>query len=503
MLTTFQLQKYSDTELFQMLEEFTFEELVRLRWGIQWRSTARVKQLPPLDFTEGIRPYWGLRSGRGFGKTLTAAQWLGMEQWDHPGELAAVIAPTHDDVRYTCFEGPTGLVEVIPATFIEDHIKSPPSLRLINGSLIRGFAADTPNRLRGPQYHRAWCEEIAAWQYPKEAWSNIEFGLRLGDKPQLVWTSTPKPTPFMRDRDRDKRAVVVTGSTYENRENLTDIFYENVAKYEGTAIGKQEIHGEILDPEEAGFVKRSQWRLWPARKPLPKFKFLIYSFDTAFTEQTFDKKEQKNDPSAASVWGLFEYDKKLHVILLDCWEEWYGFPKLVEVVKKEKERTYGDADEPLIKPFIRGPQRPRHQGRKPDVLLVEAKASGVSLCQQLAHEHIFAELYNPGQLDKLSRLHVVSPLFAHGRVWVGESDRMSGQPAFWAEQLLSQVCTYVGEGSVEHDDLLDTTTQALRFFMDKFQMGPFTVKIDPVELARKQAAARQASKKSQRNPYDE
>jgi phage terminase large subunit-like protein len=503
-LQTLDLEKLTEAELEQVLDDFNVDELLRLKWGIEWKSTARSKQLPPAEFLSGKKPYWGLRSGRGFGKTLTAAQHVGQWAVDNPGSIIHVIAPTYDDTRYVCFEGPTGLYSVIPPEFIADSNKSLPSITLTNGTIIRGFAADTPNRLRGPQCHAAWCEEIASWRYPKETWSNIEFGLRLGDSPWLIWTSTPRPTPFMRERDKDPRAVVVTGSTYENAENLTPIFYENVAKYEGTTIGRQELHGEILDPEEAGFIKRSKWRLWPAAKPLPKFLFIIYSFDTAFTEETYDKKTQERDPTAASVWGLFDHDKKKHVMLLDCWEDRLGFPDLVDRVKKERDWSYGDSEEPILKPKLPDiRQRPRHQGRRPDLLLVEDKGSGISLRQQLARENLLTESYNPGQLDKLSRLHLVSPMFAHGRVWTIESKKLAGHPKPKFDPLITQVCTYVGEGSLEHDDLMDTTTQALRVFMDKFPIGPFTVKIDPLEVAKQKAMAARISQKSRRNPYAE
>lgn len=302
----------------------------------------------------------------------------------------------------------------------------------------------------------------------------------------------------MKDRVSDPRAIVVSGSTYENRKNLTRIFYDNVAKYEGTTIGRQELLGELIDPEEAGFVKRSQWKLWPADRKLPKFEFLIYSLDTAFTEKTWDKKEQKADPTACTVWGLFQWEKKLNVLLLDAWEDYLGFPALIAKVKNDKDKTYGDIDEPLIKPYVRGPQRPKHSGRKADLLLIEEKGSGISLRQSLALENIFTQSYNPGQLDKLSRLHIVSPLFAHGRVWAVESNRMRGTPRNWAEPVVSQVCTYVGDGSIEHDDLLDTTTQALRVLMDKY-FPAFTVKVDKEEEEKR--AAKRLAAKSRGNPY--
>lgn len=496
------LKKVSDSivKLRLKLENLTDFDLRLLLWKLQWKAQARKKQIEP----DGKWFTWGIRSGRGFGKTLSGAQWIGQAGAADPGSINFVVAPTFDDVRYICFEGPTGLLSVIPPEFIAAHNKNLPSITLTNGTYFRGFSADTPDRLRGPQCHRVWCEEIASWLYPEEALSNIEFGLRLGKNPQMLWTGTPRPTKFMKMLSEDAKSVVVLGSSYENRENLTDRFYDNIAKYEGTAIGRQEIYGELLDPEEGGFVKRSQIRLWPASTPLPKFKFLVLSLDTAFTDETFDKKKQKTDPTAGSVWGLFDFEKKLNVMLLDAWEDKLGFPQLVTRVKREKEKTYGDADEPkitapLINKYGEDTGKKIHHGRKPDLIIIEDKGSGISLRQSLAVENILTHPYNPGRLDKLSRLHLVSPLFAHSRVWAPESNKFRGRPISRFDTLISQVCTFVGEGSIENDDLLDTTTQALRFFIDKY-FGAFTFKVDADAMQRMKAV--QDEKRRKRiNPY--
>jgi len=489
---------------------FTEEELHFLRWRMLWKSMARQKQLPPKEFESFVKAIWGIRSGRGFGKTLCAANWIGGGACSVPG-LYAVVAPTHDDVRYTCFEGPTGLYSVIPPILVADTNSSLPSLTLWNGSFIRGFAGDTPERLRGPQHHAAWCDEIASWKYPQDAWDNLWFGLRLGEHPQVIWTGTPKPTPFMRRLVTDPNSVTVVGSTYENRANLTKSFFQNVAKYEGTKVGRQELWGEILDPEEEGIVRRSWWNLWPNKKPLPKFQVIIMSLDTAMSEKQHDKKRQENDPSACSVWGLFETKVKgkkvpeKHIMLLDAWEEWLAFPELVTRVKRERKLTYGDADEPMMRPVgIRGKQKPRHQGKKIDIVLIEAKASGLSLMQSLNAEGILTEGYNPGNADKLTRLHLASPMWSHRRVWAIESDSIKGEPKTYMDPLITQVCSYIGQGSIERDDLLDTATQAVRVFMDKF-IGPLTIKIDPLEQKRQRArVAAEKAKKTLKgsNPYD-
>lgn len=485
----------------QQLEQLSLEELSLLKWRMSWRKQARRKQLPPEDHSWN---FFGIQSGRGWGKTKSASNWLGINACLDPASYNFVVAPTHEDLMKYCFNGPTGLLNVIPQRLILDWKISPyPILTVWTGaepSLIMGFSAEKPNRLRGPQCNRAWCDEIAAWRYPEEAWSNLEFGLRLGEFPQIFWTGTPKPKPFIRKLVKLPKSLVVHGSTYENRANLPEATFANIAKYEGTVIGRQEIHGELIDPEEAGFVKRSQWRLWPAKRPLPKFRFILMSYDTAFTEKTFDKKSQTADPTACSVWGLFSHNGTDCVMLLDCWEEHLSFPQLVKRVKLERSYTYGDADEPLIRPtIVPRQQRPSHQGRPPDLLLVEDKGSGISLRQQLAVENILMHTYNPGDLDKLSRLHAVSPMFPNGRVWAVESNSIAGQPRTWADPLITQVCSYVGEGSLEHDDLLDTTTQALLYFMHKFNFA-FTVHIDP--HAATKANLDKLKRASRKNPYD-
>jgi phage terminase large subunit-like protein len=490
----FDLQSPADIR--ETLQRFSDEDLALLHWRLNWRATARKKQIPPED---NKWDFFGIKSGRGWGKTLSSSNWLGLEAAMDPGSYNFVVSPTHEDIIGVDFYGPTGLHAVIPKKLIKDATKSPPVIVLWNDAIIRGFSADTPERLRGPQCNRAVCGEVASWRYPEKTWDNLIFGLRLGAHPQIFWTGTPKPKPFIKMLVNLPRSITVSGSTYENAENLSDIFYENVVKYEGTRIGRQEIHGEIIDPEEAGFVKRSDWRLWPAKKPLPKFRFVIMSLDTAFTEKTWDKKEQTGDPTACTVWGLFEHERREHFMLLDAWEEYLGFPDLIRRVKHERTFTYGDTEEPLLRPALISPaRRASHQGRPVDLILIEDTGSGKSLIQQLAAEQVFATPF-PTDQDKLSKLHGASPLFPHGRVWAVESLKRPGQPRDWAEPVISQFCTYVGEGSLEHDDLLDTGTQALLFFMRKYNIR-LTVRSDPIKATVE--AAERLKQQRRSNPYD-
>lgn len=501
-----ELEKYQDT-----LASFTPEELLFLRWRMMWKAKAREKQLPPREFEQFEKSIWMCRSGRGWGKTLVGSNWLGMEAAAFPSQYY-VVAPTKDDVRYVCFEGPTGLYSVLPPKLITHSNLALPSITLWNGSVIRGFAGDTPERLRGPQAAAGWLDEIASWLYPQEAWDNIMFGLRLGPHPRLLVTGTPKPSPFIRELVANKDVANVVGSTYENKKNLPKMFFMSVAKYEGTKVGRQELHGEVLDPEEEGFVKRSEWRIWPNDKPLPRFKYIILSLDTAFTEKTFDKKKQSRDPTACTVWGLFERTvrkpngrKKIenHILLLDAWEDHLSFPQLIKRVKKARRLRYGSgAQELKLRPkIVPIAQRPGPSGKKIDTILIEEKGSGISLRQSLAVEQIRTEGYNPRRADKLERLHYISPLWAHSRVWAVESDKREGEFREWAEPVITQCCTYTGPGSLKHDDLLDTTTQALRLLMDK-HIGALTIEEDEEEQMEREAREASEETKVARNPYD-
>jgi len=451
-----------------LLARLPADDLTYLDWQMRWSDTARSNQIPPAsEWTE-----CGYQAGRGFGKTRVGAEWLGRATYEDPsGFDVAVICPTFSDVKFTAFEGESGLLSVIPPDLVIEYNKSDLFVRMRNvgggATMIRGFSAEKPERLRGPQHCRGWLDEIAAWQYDDETYDMYQFGLRLGPHPQTLWTSTPKPRDLIRKLTAPKEGrVIIRGSTYDNRAHLPKSFFDQLAQYEGTRLGDQELHGHLIDPEEAGIVKRSWFRLWPANKPLPLFTSIIMSLDTAFTEKTIDKKTGDPDPTACSVWGVFAHEKRANVMLLDCWEDYLGLPELIRRVKREMNTAYGDDhDEAMIKPLF-GATKPLTSGRKPDILLIEDKGSGISLRQMLERDGVLAHAYNPGRADKLARLHMVSPIFARKLVWLPESANHAGRPRTWAEPLIAQLCSFTGPGSIKHDDYVDSSSQAMRLLMD-------------------------------------
>jgi phage terminase large subunit-like protein len=243
-----------------------------------WRIWQRPKQAtPPGDWT-----VWLILAGRGFGKTRTGAEWVREQVNSGRFRRVALVGPTAADVRDTMIEGDSGLLSVFPPS--ERPIYEPSKRRITfrNGAVATSYSADEPDRLRGPNHDLAWCDELAAWRYP-DAWDMLVFGLRLGARPQALVTTTPRPTPIIRRLVERTDVVVTSGSTYENRSNLAPSFFDEiVARYEGTRLGRQELHAEILDDVEGAMWSRDM--IEAARvSSLPELVRIVVAIDPATT----------------------------------------------------------------------------------------------------------------------------------------------------------------------------------------------------------------------------
>lgn len=218
------------------------------RLARDWWITARDAQLPP----EGPWTYWTVLAGRGFGKTRTGSEWVLETARNHPGTIGHLVAPTAGDVEKVMLYGPAGIITVSPADFRPRYVGSKNKVLFPNGTVAYTFSAEEPERLRGPQCHWAYCDELAAWKRLQETWDQLQFGYRLTPTLGCLITTTPRPLPVVRELIgkfvRDGVGVVTGGSTYDNRANLSDKFFQEVvAKYEGTRLGRQELNAEILD----------------------------------------------------------------------------------------------------------------------------------------------------------------------------------------------------------------------------------------------------------------
>lgn len=203
-------------------------------------------------------------------------------------------------------------------------------------------------------------------------------------------------------------------------------------------------------PAEGGILKTSCIKLWPSGERRPPLEFVLQSYDTAFTDQT------TGDPSACTVYGIFTHKGARNVILLDAWDEHLTYPELRKRAVDDYSSEYGADSTPKSGMPTRG--------RRPDRVLIEKKASGQSLLQDLRLAKVPILGYNPGNADKVSRGHQAAPVLELGVIWVPESTKNPGQPVTWAVPFMSQLSKFP---VAEHDDYVDTFTQAMIYFKNE------------------------------------
>lgn len=246
-----------------------------------WKmEQARPDQLPP--DTDWL--LWLILAGRGWGKTRTGAEWLAKEAVQQPNTRWAVVAPTFTDARDTCVEGESGLQPVLNRyRMIKRWNRSLGELTLRNGSLIKLFSAEEPDRLRGPQHHGAWCDELAAWRYD-DTWTQLRFGLRLGTTPRICATTTPKPRRLIKSLVARADTLITRGSTFDNAANLSAAALDELRTlYEGTRTGRQELHGELLDDVEGALWSAVLLDEHRTTEPPPVHNRLVVAIDPAVT----------------------------------------------------------------------------------------------------------------------------------------------------------------------------------------------------------------------------
>jgi predicted phage terminase large subunit-like protein len=195
-------------------------------------------------------------------------------------------------------------------------------------------------------------------------------------------------------------------------------------------------------PSEGGILKVKHFNLWPSSSGLPPFEYILQSYDCAFTEKT------TGDPTACSVWAIFTHKGVRNAMLIDAWDEHLSYPDLRARAVKDWTTEYGGMTK----------DSPYSRAKRPDRILVEAKASGQSLLQDLRLAKVPAVGYNPGQADKVSRAHQAAPTLELGLLWVPESGKNPGHPVTWAAAFLKQLGKFP---VAEHDDYVDTFTQAI------------------------------------------
>jgi phage terminase large subunit-like protein len=221
-----------------------------------WREFwARPEQLLP----RGEFSTWVILAGRGFGKSRSGAEAVREIVEREPGQRIALVGPTAADCRDVMIEGESGLLNVFPPAQRPIYRPSKRLVQFANGSQGFVYSAEEPERLRGPQHHGAWCDELATYKHLTDLWTNLRFGLRLGTHPQTIVTTTPKPLSFLKELIADAATVTTRGKTVDNAANLpASVLREFERVYGGTRIGRQELEGELLEEAEGALWNRAQ-----------------------------------------------------------------------------------------------------------------------------------------------------------------------------------------------------------------------------------------------------
>lgn len=291
------LLSLSDEEKLEFLSQLSDEEATAYLYN--WELWARPNQLEP----DGDWTTWLILAGRGFGKTRTGSETI--IKWARTGtyKRIALIAEDAADARDVMVEGESGIIACSPPDFMPKYEPSKKRLTWPNGAIASVFSADDYESLRGPQFDAAWCDELAKWRYAQEAWDNLQFGLRLGQHPKQIITTTPKPIKLLKDIIKRDDTIITKGSTMENLDNLAAPFRRAVVdKYMGTRIGRQELEAEILDDIAGAMWSRKQIdedRIRPKSSTesvaVPDFAEIVISVDPA------TKSEEENDETGILV----------------------------------------------------------------------------------------------------------------------------------------------------------------------------------------------------------
>ena len=249
---------------------------------------------------------WVILAGRGWGKSRTGAEWVRAQVKAARAGRIALVARTAADVRDVIVEGESGILAISPKGERPTWEPSRRRLTWPSGAQATTYSADEPDQLRGPQHDLCWADELAAWRYP-DAWDQVRFGLRLGDHPRVVVTTTPRPTQIIRDLIAASDTVVTRGRTRDNAANLAPgVVTELERRYAGSRLGRQELDGEVLD-DSAGALFRWAWIDATRVTKAPDLRRVVVAVDPATTSG------DESDETGIVVAGI-GYDGRGYVL---------------------------------------------------------------------------------------------------------------------------------------------------------------------------------------------
>lgn len=385
-----------------------------------WKKRARPNQLPP----KGKWRIWLLLAGRGFGKTRTGAETL--RTWVREGHCRrlALVAGTEAEARQVMVEGVSGLLSVHPLSERPTYEPSNRQITWPNGAIATCFSAEAYEQLRGPQFDGAWVDELAKFQKAEDVWDQLMFGLRIGSNPRVIVTTTPRPTPLLKNLVKNPDVVTTKGSTFENVNNLAKPFVNYIKQhYESSWLGRQELY--------ADFIEETSGALWTpalidrARKayqaePLER---IIIAVDPAVSHG------KKSDETGIIVAGITA--QKVGVILEDLS---FKGPAHLWVQR-------------VIKAYHR---------LKADRIVAEVNMGG-ELVEQLLRTYDPTVSYKAVRAMRGKRLRAepIAALYERGKVWHVPH----------LQKLEDQLCSYVPGVTTKSPDRLDALVWALTDLM--------------------------------------
>jgi len=256
---------------------------VQLTEQYNWKRCARIAQQEPT----GAWNIWLILAGRGFGKTRTGAETIRLWVEEGRARRLCLLGHTLEDVRKVMVEGESGLLAISPPWNRPKFVSSHNYLEWPSGARAYLHSAVAFEKLRGPQFDGAWIDELAKFPKAAEVFDQLMMGLRLGQSPRCVITTTPKSTPFLKRLLTQPKVIVTRGHTFENKKNLSDSYVESMQMlYEGTPLGKQELEGQLCDLAPSGVLWTQdlldQARLEPLDAP-SSFARTIVALDPAVT----------------------------------------------------------------------------------------------------------------------------------------------------------------------------------------------------------------------------
>lgn len=237
----------------------------------RWALERRPAQEPP----DGDWRVWLLMGGRGSGKTRAGAEWIHETALKVANLRIALVAETLGDAREVMVDGVSGICRIARDRRPEFEASR---RRLVwpNGSIAQIFSSEDPESLRGPQFHLAWCDELGKWKHAQETWDMLQFGLRLGARPQVLVTTTPRPIPLLRALVAERTTVVRRIRTSDNAGNLAAGFLDAMEeRYGGTRLGRQELDGELIADRQDALWSRERLEAVRQRRPGPMTRIVV------------------------------------------------------------------------------------------------------------------------------------------------------------------------------------------------------------------------------------